>query len=202
MVKNTWNQCRRPLLGTALAVVLGIGAPGASATAAGCPPWPGEPAPLPAGAHADPLRARWAELRLAELAQRARALENTSPLEANRLWQRLLCLGAAGARQGVERTRPVQVHRLEIVAAGDARAVAAADAWANLERPVAGAPQRPGSDRGAERTRLLRAVDHWLERLEDLVADARFDAALESADETRARLKQIRWDRDVDARWV
>lgn len=204
MVKNTWDQCRRPLLGTALAVVLGIGAPGASATTAGCPPWPGEPAPLPARDDADPLRARWAELRVADLSRRARALEPTAPLEAHRLWQRLLCLGAAGdeARQGAERTRPVQVHRLEIVPAGDARAVAAADAWANLGRPVAGAAKRPSRDRGTERTRLLRAVDHWLERAEDLLADAHFDAALESAAETRARLRQIRWDRDVDARWV
>ncbi len=202
MVKNTWVQCRA-LLGTAHAVVLGAGVSDAAAAAARCAPWRGEPTPLPSREDADPLRARWLELRAAELSLRARALESAAPVEAHRLWQRQLCLREGGdeARRGAERTRPVQVHRVEIVPAGDARAVAAADAWANLGRPVAPAPKRPTHD-GERRIRLLRAVDHWLERGEDLLADAHFDAALESAAETRARLRRIRWDEDVDARWV
>jgi hypothetical protein len=205
MVKNTWLQCRRPLLGTALSVVLGALVSGGVARAASCPPWPGEPVPRPTRDDPDPLRARWAELHIADLARRAQALETAAPVEAHLLWRRLLCLGEGGdeARRGAERNRLVQIHHFGSVAAGDARAQSRDDLFASLEQPEAPAPKpRPPKDPRALRERLLRAVDHRLERTEDLLVDARFDAALESVVETRRRLKQIRRQQDVNDRWV
>jgi hypothetical protein len=204
MVKNTWPHCRRPLFGTALAVVLGAVVSGASARAASCPAWPGEPVPLPTRHDPDPVRARWVELRAEELALRAQALEKSAPLEAHRLWRRLLCLGEGGeeARQGAERTRPVQIHRLRIAAAGGARSKLG-EAWASLDQPVAPPPKRrPAENPRQLRAQLLGGVDHWLDRTADLLADARFDTALESAGEIRDRLRKIRGGKDANPRWI
>ncbi|RIK91372.1 MAG: hypothetical protein DCC71_25100, partial [Proteobacteria bacterium] len=78
-----------------------------------CAPWPGEFDPLPTVSDADPLRARWARLRAEQLAARAEELEPQDPVEANRLWQRVLCLdpGSASAHTGIERSRPAVVLR-------------------------------------------------------------------------------------------
>jgi hypothetical protein len=85
----------------------------ASAEAATCDAWPGEPAPLPTLDDPDPLRAEWANLRAQELAQVARSFEAEDPLRAQQMWRRLLCMDPANdeALAGVLRSQAVRVHR-------------------------------------------------------------------------------------------
>lgn len=207
MVENTRHQSARCILRVAIALGLaGLCAAG-PASGESCAPWPGEPDPLPTSDAADPLLARWATLRAAELEFRARSLEASAPLEAHRLWRRLSCFQIQAGeatpeiRAALERTRPVRVHRLAVVRK---KVVAkAGDPWADLARPVsvwaASKPRRKAPDRSAER---VADVDVWLDRTEELVYDARFDAGLAAAAEARRRLGQLRWSEELKARWV
>lgn len=102
-----------------------------------CAAWPGEPEPLPRASDPDPLRARWASLRVRELAAQALADEPTAPLRANRLWRRVLCLDPASdaAAAGLARTPLVAVHHPPLVTRGEDER--SADAWSDLDRPLA-----------------------------------------------------------------
>jgi hypothetical protein len=112
---------------------------GLPAKASDCTPWPGEPHPLPRIGEGDRLLVRWAELRAKELARHARALEDSAPVEANRVWRHLLCLdpGDQAARSGVQRTQPLRVHRPEILVGSEAAMPAAdTDSWSSLDAPL------------------------------------------------------------------
>lgn len=91
------------------------------ATASTCAPWPGEIDPLPTTLDSDPFLARWAELRAAELARLAAALDERSRVLAAPLWAHAACLAprrddlTAAANAEV---RPVRVHRPSVVLVG------------------------------------------------------------------------------------
>jgi hypothetical protein len=135
---------RRFVLLVAFVVPLAAGA--ASGEADHCAPWPGEPTPLPRVDAAEPGRARWADLRVTELVQRAQLAEPTASVESYRLWRRVLCFDPENALawRGLARTRPVRVYRPE-VAWGDValRASFSEDPWGALAAPVLVARPRP-----------------------------------------------------------
>lgn len=144
-----------------------------------CAPWPGEFSPLPTVSDPDPLRARWAKLRAEQLAQRAARFEERDRIEANRTWQRVLCLQpeAAAAREGVERTRPSAVLR----APEPPRKVEP-----RTPAPVAArtAPEPPPKPK----PKPVR-FDEPLRRAEQLIRSARFDEALAEIEELRPRIE-------------
>ena len=170
-----------------------------------CAPWPGEPDPLPQLADADPVRARWAELRAAELADRAAALEGADPLEAHRLWLRFRCFdpGSPELRRALDRTRPVRVHRPEVERAGAGQKPELALGWQVLDQPLLFArPAARPSPAEAERRLRLGEADRWIGAAEAGVRGARFDDALESAGQARSRLAQMPQRADLQARWI
>jgi hypothetical protein len=183
------------------------------AAARECPPWPGEPRPLPQLSDPDPLRARWAELRAAELVLRAERLEATAPVAAYQTWRRVLCVAPEDpvARAGAQRTRPLRLHRLAI-AQGPASEPPPpdTDAWRTLDEPVQlagrrpapsaplaptppGAAPQPAADARAE---ALRRVERRLATAERQVAAARFDEALANAARAREALAALAPGRD------
>jgi hypothetical protein len=76
-----------------------------------CTAWAGEFDPLPTVADADPLRARWARMRVDQLSALATRAESHDRGEAGRLWQRVRCLepDSAAAAAGIERARATAV---------------------------------------------------------------------------------------------
>jgi hypothetical protein len=170
--------CRRASTAVAFAVAAGLAVPGVAR--ATCPAWPGEFDPLPTVADSDPLRARWARLRADQLAARAAPLEQTDPIEANRLWERVLCLdpGSANARAGVDRSRATAVSRAADPLPAPAPRVAAAPARAAV-------PAKP-------KPRPRPSFDAPLGRAEELIRSARFDAALGEIDRLRPRIEAAR----------
>ena len=119
-------------IGVAL-LVLGAGGLESSAEEP-CAAWPGEPAPLPRSYDSDPVLARWAELRAAELTRHAELTESTDRPESHRLWRRVLCLDPRSklARQGLARSHPVRVHRPPILSAPPATPGETLDPWHEL----------------------------------------------------------------------
>jgi hypothetical protein len=120
----------------------------------------------------DPLRARWARWRAEQVARLAARMEPRDRVEANRLWQRVLCLdpGDATALQGVERTRP----RVVLPAAEPPPAAPLAP------RPRSTAAAAPRTERAGPGAELGRA--------EEMIRDARFDDALAELDRLRPRV--------------
>jgi tetratricopeptide (TPR) repeat protein len=181
-----------------VAAMLVLGAPSLALPSRGaeerCASWPGEPQPLPNAADADPIRARWAELRAAEVAALAQAAEATAPVESHRLWRRVLCLDPELdlAWQGLGRTRPVQVHRPP-VGWGRPTPPAVADAWTALDAPVRIAREAPSapprSSREARARRELAEVERLLAQGDASLRAARFAQALEHAATARRRLE-------------
>jgi hypothetical protein len=175
-----------------------------------CAPWPGEPDPLPTLDDPDPLRARWAQLRVVELTERADIREEASPIEAYLFWRRVLCLqpGSFEARLGASRTRPIRIHRPAVVlrdAGGEQVLRPDDDPWIALSAPIpvartAAAPD--AADRAAARQRLLAAIDAQLDDGEHRLRQARFGAALEAAAEVRRRLDRMRAGEDLRQPWV
>ncbi len=76
-----------------------------------CTAWAGEFDPLPTVADADPLRARWARMRVDQLSALATRAESHDRGEAGRLWERVRCLepDSSAAAAGIERTRAAAV---------------------------------------------------------------------------------------------
>lgn len=179
------------------------------AAAGACEPWPGEPAPLPGTADPDPMRARWAELRVGELERRALANEVGAPGEAHSLWSRVLCLAPErdSARRGAERTRPVRIHRPE-VATAELRVADDSPAFAGLSRRLRVAsrakvdPELALQWRAAERARLLADIDQLMGETESQLRAARFDEALAGSREVRVRLAEMRRADDLPPRWA
>ena len=103
-----------------------------------CAAWPGEPAPLPRISDSDPVLARWAELRAAELTRHAEVAEPSDRPEGHRLWRRVLCLdpGSQAAQRGLARSHPVRVHRPAILSAPPATPGEALDPWRTLGAPL------------------------------------------------------------------
>lgn len=184
---------------------------GLPARASDCAPWPGEPHPLPRVGEGDRLLVRWAELRAKELARHARALEASAPIEANRVWRHLLCLdpGDEAARSGVQRTRPLRVHRPEILVGSDAAEPLAGeppadtDSWSSLDAPVLLAGRAPARARsqpvsaGPQRRGPLPQIESWLAVAEEQLAAARFEEALATSAKARAGLDGMPPGQDV-----
>jgi hypothetical protein len=127
--------------GRALCVALLVLGAGAFASGAEetCAPWLGEPAPLPRVSDSDPVLARWAELRAAELMRHAELAEPSDRPESHRLWQRVLCLDpdSEAGRRGLTRSHPVRIHRPAIVSAPPVSAGGATlDPWHALGDPL------------------------------------------------------------------
>ncbi len=152
-----------------------------------CAQWPGEPAPLPRVDAADSYRARWAELRVAELVERAQLAEPVASVESYRLWHRVLCFDPENelARQGIMRTRPVRVYRPEVVwVEGALLASSSVDPWGSLSKPVrVGRPplraarEEPAAGDDRQRRALAR-VTELLEESEASLQTAHFEEAL------------------------
>jgi len=175
----------------------------AAAGADECAPWPGEPDPLPTLDDSDPLRARWAELRVFELSERARRREASATIEAYLLWRRVLCLqpGSFEARLGAARTRPIRIHRPGVVRDSGREAPPqppADDPWIILAAPLAVADAQPDAQaRAAARRRILAAIGAELDAGEESLRQARFTAALAAAEMTRLRLDRLRSGDDL-----
>ncbi len=160
-------------------------------TGAGCAPWPGEPASLPAAASDDPFLGRWISLRVRELAAEATAAEAAAPARAHRFWQHALCLdpGSPEAEQGAQRTRPIRVHRPVVVAVRTAQARETEAGFSQLGEPIRvvsvpvqrpPAPQPPAPD--------WKRLDTALDTAEARLRDADFETALASAERLRRDL--------------
>lgn len=188
MVEGQAPHRTRIRLRTACAV-FGLLLAGSAAAQAPCAPWPEDPTPLPTVHDADPLRARWAALRLRELYAAARALEARDPARARALWQHASCLAPADAdlaRRARAVIPAVSLHRPPIERGGVMPE--ASDAWTSLEAPIAVAapapirratvrPSAPPADAAA-----MALVDETAAN----VRAARFEAALTSANRARA----------------
>jgi len=175
-----------------------------------CAAWPGEPDPLPTLGDADPVRARWAELRVAELTQRARSLEGTAIVESYLLWRRVLCLspGSLEARLGAARMQPIRIHRPAVISTQPgplpelAEVAPGDDPWVILAAPVALSPAPAGDDedeRAAQRERILADIEARLGEADALLRQAQFEAALAEARDVRARLDRMRRGPDLRA---
>jgi hypothetical protein len=171
----------------ALAVIAGP-----RAGQAACEAWPDEPKPLPTLSDADALRARWARLRLREISELARGLAAEDPLRARALWDHALCIapGDPEAVQGASRKpAAVTVHRPAVVRSPEGRP--AEEAWSSLEAPIelvarpAPRPSRADRDANAQ-------VDKLLDETAAHVREARFEAALQSAEQARSSAAGLR----------
>jgi tetratricopeptide (TPR) repeat protein len=171
----------------ALAVIAGP-----QALHAACEPWPDEPRPLPTLSDPDALRERWARLRLREISEVARSLAADDPVRARALWEHALCIapGDPEAAQGAGRKLgAVAVHRPPVLKAPEARP--AEEAWSSLETPieiVANAAPRPS---GPERVANAE-VDKLLAETAAHVREARFEDALQSAEQARSSAANLR----------
>jgi hypothetical protein len=175
-----------------------------------CAAWRGEPDPLPTVDDPDRLRARWAALRVSELAERAKSREEAATIEAYLLWRRVLCLqpGSLEARLGAARSRPVRIHRPTVVlgdTGGERALFPDDDPWILLSEPIAlgraAASPDPG-DQAAARRRLLAIIDAQLDEGEQRLRQARFGSALETAVRARGRLDHMRGGGDLRQRRV
>jgi len=175
-----------------------------------CAAWPGEPDPLPRAADVDPLRARWATLRVRELSQAALADERDAPARAHRLWRRVLCLdpGNAAAAAGLARSPLVATHHLSLLAQSSSEP--SRGPWDDLDRPLGttrrvpagmGSVARTGSaapgsgaevDADAQPTAALAPppdpVGALLEEVQEQLRMAHYEQALARAERGRSEL--------------
>ena len=131
-----------------------------------CRAWAGEPNPLPRIDNPDPFLARWAQLRVQELATLASELEATDPHQAYETREHLRCLDPAGelARPEPER-RGLGVTKVA------------------MTPPVASPPRSRAPD--------WSSIDAKLGAAEAQVRGARFQQALRTADQIRPKLASI-----------
>jgi hypothetical protein len=134
----------------------------ARAETVACAPWPGEPSPLPRVDHPDPFLARWAQLRVQELARVTVELELIDPSGANETREHLRCLDPSR-----ELARPEHLRTTEVA-----------------ETP-------PVSSRPGLRVPDWSPIDAKIEAAEALVQGARFRQALETANQIRPTLASI-----------
>jgi hypothetical protein len=179
------------------ALVAPLAATAAPAEADRCSPWAGEPTPLPRVDAADSARARWAELRVTELVERAQLAEPTASVESYRLWRRVLCFDPENklAWRGLARTRPVRIYRPDVSwGQGAAPASSAVDPWGRLAAPVRMLRPQPraverapaaGEDR---RRRALARVTELLREGEANLKAAHFEEALGRTEAARREL--------------
>jgi hypothetical protein len=137
----------------------------ASAEAATCDAWPGEPAPLPTLDDPDPLRAEWANLRAQELAQVARSFEAEDPLR-------------------VLRSQAVRVHRPPLLPE-PFDAARGRDPWESLGAPIGMAG---GDARQKANLAELRKLRSAVGALEKQVRAARFSEAMAMVPALRKQL--------------
>ena len=176
--------------------VLGLLLAGSAAAQPPCASWPEEPNPLPTVRDADPVRARWAALRVRELDAAAHAVEARDPARARALWQRASCLAPADAdlsRKARAILPAVTLHRPSIERG--LMLPDTADAWSSLALPIAVATRAPAPAPAPASTRRAVArptpapTDSAAMGLVDETAAhvraARFEAALASADRAR-----------------
>jgi hypothetical protein len=130
-----------------------------------CRAWPGEPNPLPRVDSPDPFMARWAQLRAQELERVASELEAGDAREAEEIWEHLRCLDPGGELAQRERQRPA----LPEVAAGIP------------------APDTPPEARAPD----WSPIDEKLGAAEAQVRGARFQQALQTADQIRPKLASV-----------
>ena len=128
------RKARALCLALLVLAVAGI-ASGADET---CEAWPGEPTPLPSVSDSDPVLARWAELRVAELTHHAELSETGDRPESQRLWRRVRCLDprSEAAERGLARSHSVRVHRPALVRTPPVAAGEALDPWSALGEPL------------------------------------------------------------------
>jgi tetratricopeptide (TPR) repeat protein len=188
----------------ALAILLAAAAPVRSLAAGdpACAAWPGEPQPLPRTMDAAPVRARWARLRAAELAELAREMERSEPATAHALFAHAACLepGDASLREAARRTEPVRWHHPGL---GDGSAAPPPDpaadvgqALALLDEPITIAPPVP---RPEDADALLAAARHDMDTAGKLLHEARFEEALAALDRARRGLAPAPAQRRVTA---
>jgi hypothetical protein len=170
--------------------VFGLLLAGSGAAQPPCAPWPEDPSPLPTVHDADPLRARWASLRIRELDAAARAFEARDPARARALWQHASCLAPKDgelARRARAPIPAVTLHRPSIER-GEVMPEAP-DAWSSLAAPIAvAAPTRSSAPRTASRPASPPASAAAMALVDETAANvraARFEAALTSADRAR-----------------
>ena len=145
----------------------------------GCVAWPGEIDPLPTTADRDPFSARWARLRVAELARLASALEAQEPSEAYRIWRHAACLAPGSA--AADRAR-VLTPGFRVASRPAPRARPAVARTQRAAAEVAASPKPP-----AERD--YGAFDARLEEAEESLRRARFREALDAATALRSELE-------------
>jgi len=157
-----------------------------------CAAWPGEIDPLPTISEADPFAARWARLRVAELAALATSLEPEDPAEAYRLWKHLACMAprssATARAEGLRpefrvALRPTPVGPVASAPSSSTRRERAPEPPAVAERPVpSGEPKvEPGPD-------FVR-FDAQLAAAEEGLRLARFREVLQTTDRLRTELE-------------
>ena len=132
--RRSAGKARALCLALLVLAVAGI-ASGADET---CAAWPGEPTPLPSVSDSDPVLARWAELRVAELTHHAELSETGDRPESQRLWRRVRCLDprSEAAERGLARSHSVRVHRPALVRTPPVAAGEALDPWSALGKPL------------------------------------------------------------------
>jgi hypothetical protein len=135
----------------------------------------------------DDLLARWAVLRVAELAQAARGLERSHPGRAHRLWQRVLCIDptSADATAGIGRVPLAQLHRPEIIRGRATPAMG--DAFASLGDTLAVPAAVPSDPNVAQRRAVAKAVAEAADHLKN----ARFEEALASTAKGRVAVGRL-----------
>jgi hypothetical protein len=161
-------------MGTSALVVMGLwlgsllvpGLSSAQDETVACAAWPGEPSPLPRLDHPDPFLARWAQLRAQELARMAGELESTDPRGAHETWEHFRCLDPAGELARLE-NEPGSLGTTEVAETP----------------PVSSRPGPGGPD--------WSPIDAKIETAEALVRGARFQQALETANQIRPTLASI-----------
>ena len=139
--RGSARKARALCLALLVLAVAGI-ASGADET---CAAWPGEPTPLPSVSDSDPVRARWAELRVAELTRHAELNETGDRPESQRLWRRVRCLDprSEAAERGLARSHSVRVHRPALVRTPPVAAGEALDPWSALGEPLVVTEEAP-----------------------------------------------------------
>ena len=131
-----------------------------------CTAWPGEPSPPPRVDSPDPFLARWARLRVEELARVAFELEDSNPRGAQESREHLRCLDPTGELARLEREGGV----LDMMGVADTPPVSS--------RPGLRAPD-------------WSPIDAKLGAAEALVRGARFREALQAAEQIRPKLASI-----------